>query len=521
MVDASENGRFWWEQRWFICFLLLLSVLPLLWPTFPPLNDLTGHMGRYRVQLDLASDPGLQQFYDFKWSLILNLGADVLMEVFGPIFGVELATKLIVILTMLVTVSGLLWMAKEIHGRIPPTAMLSIPFLYGHVTSFGFLNYMLSMGLAFNLFALWLYFDRTGRHYLRTWVMIPASFILAIVHIYGWGVLGLLIFGFEFNKQRESGAPLVSGLFQAGIRCLPLAGPALMLLFWRTGPVESTKENVWFDVFWKYYWVMMSLRDRWDLFDRISILIVCIIVLRVAFAKTLGFARQLHVGMQLLAAAFVIIPFSLLSSAYADMRLASFLFMIAMVSILWPKNMTRQQVGWIGLAALSFCFIRISSNVASYALYDREMKRELAALDHIPKHARLFSMVEFDCEFTWFEARKEHLPSLALVRNRAYANDQWAAAGAQLIRSKIDAPDYAIDGSQFASKRHCLSYRNTEINHRMQNIPRDAFDYVWLIEVPPYDEKSLSGMTQIWKDGQSAVYRIDHKGVAARPPARP
>ena len=51
---SGPAPRAFWERRDFVLAIILLSVLPLLWPDVPPLLDLPGHMGRYRVQLDLA-----------------------------------------------------------------------------------------------------------------------------------------------------------------------------------------------------------------------------------------------------------------------------------------------------------------------------------------------------------------------------------------------------------------------------------------------------------------------------------
>ena len=48
----------------FVVALMALSTIPLLYPANPPLVDLFGHMGRYRVQLDLGTSPLLQRFYD-------------------------------------------------------------------------------------------------------------------------------------------------------------------------------------------------------------------------------------------------------------------------------------------------------------------------------------------------------------------------------------------------------------------------------------------------------------------------
>ena len=53
----------WWETRWFAFALMVAMAVPLLWPVTPPLTDLIGHMGRYRVELDGAVSPSLRQFY--------------------------------------------------------------------------------------------------------------------------------------------------------------------------------------------------------------------------------------------------------------------------------------------------------------------------------------------------------------------------------------------------------------------------------------------------------------------------
>ena len=47
----------WWQTRRFVVAMALLAMVPLLWPDIPPLVDLPGHMGRYRVQLDLHTYP--------------------------------------------------------------------------------------------------------------------------------------------------------------------------------------------------------------------------------------------------------------------------------------------------------------------------------------------------------------------------------------------------------------------------------------------------------------------------------
>src|SRR5205085_8051388 len=110
------------ESRLCLALVVLATMLPPLYPPVPPLVDLLGHMGRYRVELDLNHSPWLQQYYDYHWALIGNLGVDVLVRLLAPLLGMEPAVKLIVLAIPPLTAIGFLWVASEVHGRVPPTA---------------------------------------------------------------------------------------------------------------------------------------------------------------------------------------------------------------------------------------------------------------------------------------------------------------------------------------------------------------------------------------------------------------
>ena len=168
MFEVADNQPVpWWASRQLVLAAILLSAVPLLYPHTPPLVDLMGHMGRYRVQLDIGQSPWLRDYYGFHWAAIGNLGVDLLVMPLGRLLGLELAVKLIVLAIPPMTVAGFLWVAREVHGRIPPTAYFARPFAYGHPFLFGFVNFALSMALALLAFALWLRLGRLGETKLR------------------------------------------------------------------------------------------------------------------------------------------------------------------------------------------------------------------------------------------------------------------------------------------------------------------------------------------------------------------
>ena len=67
-----------------LALVVLATAMPLLYPPVPPLVDLLGHMGRYRVELDLDHSPWLQRYYDYHWAAIGNLGVDLLVDPARP-----------------------------------------------------------------------------------------------------------------------------------------------------------------------------------------------------------------------------------------------------------------------------------------------------------------------------------------------------------------------------------------------------------------------------------------------------
>ncbi|MFX8168691.1 hypothetical protein ABTL13_19890, partial [Acinetobacter baumannii] len=71
-------------------------------------------MGRYREQLSRDAYPWLSDWYNFSWQLIGNLGIDILIIPLAKLFGLELAVKLIVMTIPALTVTGFLWIAREV-----------------------------------------------------------------------------------------------------------------------------------------------------------------------------------------------------------------------------------------------------------------------------------------------------------------------------------------------------------------------------------------------------------------------
>jgi hypothetical protein len=499
--------RQFWEHPAVLAALVLASALPLLWPDVPPLLDLPGHIGRYRVQLDLSGSPVLQHFYGFKWMLIGNLGVDLLVEMLAPLIGLEPAVKVIVLLIPALAAAGLLWVAYEVHGRVPPTVLFALPFVYNFPFLFGFVNFALAMALALNGFALWLRLGRLERTWLRACLFVPLSALLWLVHAFGWGTLGVLAFSAELVRQYDRGRNVVSAGFFSGLHCLALAPPIALVLLWRSESSGSTKD--WFNWERKWDWLTMVLRDRWQLLDMLSLGLVCAVLLFALFSRKLTYSRNLAASVLFLALVYVLLPRVVFGSAYADMRLAPYLFAIALVAVRFSDRSGPRFVAMFGAAGMAFFAGRTAATTTSMWLYDRSYDRELAALEHVPAGARMVSFVGRRCVEPWAMSRLLHLPGLAISRRRAFSNDQWVMTGAQLLTVHYwpGAP-FLRDPSQVVTARPCRREAWRTMNWALSSFPRTGFDYVWLIQPPPYDPLLTTGLQPVWRSGPSVLYRV-------------
>jgi hypothetical protein len=506
----------WWQTRTTVALLALLAILPLLWPTIPPLVDLPGHMGRYRIQLDYDYSARLRDFYSFKWALIGNLGVDLLMMPLAKIFGLELATKLIVISIPAMTVVGLLWIAREVHGEVPPTAMFALPLAYGHPFMFGFVNFALAMALALLAFALWLRLARRGRLRLRAALFVVIGPILWITHTFGWGTLGVLAFSAELIRQHDRGGAWPRAIIWAGVHCLSLAPPILLMLAWRSGHVGGQTAD-WFNWDAKVQWLIMTLRDRWQGWDVGAVILLGLLPIAAVLYRGLELSRNLAASAAFLIFVFILLPRIVFGSAYADMRLTPYMLAIAVIAIRPRPEASLAVMKGLGIAAFAFFAARIGGNTLSLYEIARAQNRSLIALEHVPVGARLVTFAGHTCVMPWALNRNWHLPAIAIVRREAYSNDQWDMAGAQLMRPiKVDAGYFRHDPSQVVIAGRCRN-KWRSLDWSLANLPRAAFDYIWLIEPPAFDPAGLRGTTRIWSDGRNALYRIDDRAMTPAP----
>jgi hypothetical protein len=285
--------------------------------------------------------------------------------------------------------------------------------------------------------------------------------------------------------------------------------PVLLMLAWRSGSVGGTTAD-YFNWESKWLWILSALRDRWKMFDIASVVVVGLVLLEALRNRKVEYSRNLAASAIVLLLMFALLPRIIFGSAYADMRLVPYMIAVGVLAIRFRPGASLRYTKIMLAAGLVFFLVRTAAGTVSFWMYDRTYDRELQALDHVPTGARLVSFVGEICGNRWRMTRLHHLPGLAIVRREAFSNEQWVMAGAQLLRVRYrEGLPFVRDPSQIVTTKMCRGEIYRPVNQAIAQVPRDAFDYVWIINSPPLDPRVAGDLRPIWRSGGSVLFRIE------------
>jgi len=121
----------------------------------------------------------------------------------------------------------------------------------------------------------------------------------------------------------------------------------------------------------------------------------------------------------------------------------------------------------------------------------------------------VISLTGMTCGEYWPLLRNAHLGAMVIVRRDGFSNDQWLLEGINLLDLKYTAAGYfAADPSQLVRPNRCVERLHRQIDDSLAALPRNDFDYVWLIDVPPYNPKLVADLQLVWRGRGSALYRL-------------
>jgi len=464
--------------------LALLAALPALVARYPQMTDYPAHLARWYVMLDYGQNPVLARFYGFRMAWSGNLGADLLMFPMNALFGLETGGRLIVIMIPMLTGLGLIAAEKALRGRIGIGAVLAMATIWSPALLMGFLNFTLSVALALFAFALWI---RMAGHKWRDAVFVPIGLIVWLCHQSGWGVLGVMIFAYEWRVRGK--------FISAGLATFPLWLPIVPTLLAGSQAPGSLNYGPrvlvvkWIE--WK-----TALRDQIQWLDIASaILFIAMPFVALALKRLDG---RLGWSALFIAVLALVIPRHLGGGDYADYRLIGVALMLGALAIDWRPP------AWVmPIAALPFA-LRLVVTSLSWHAHSADVSQMLGALDHVPRGARVASAVR-EPMGGWETFLFGHVGCYSTVRRDALTNAHFAIPGVHMLELKEPGWNYTDPSQRFMVRGRKQVDLSTFA-------PARGADFLWYFgDVEP----------KAMPVGAQVIYRTPHSFLARLQPVVP
>jgi hypothetical protein len=108
----------------------------------------------------------------------------------------------------------------------------------------------------------------------------------------------------------------------------------------------------------------------------------------------------------------------------------------------------------------------------------------------------------------------DHLAEMAIVRRDAFVNGQWISIPMLKIH-RPDAAGFTTSPSDQLRSKECPERAGYTLDFVLRRLPRAAFDYLWLVNLPSPRWPSDPGLTPVWHGpGNGILYRISKPGQA-------
>lgn len=223
--------------------IFITALIPIFATPILPLIDFYNHLARYFVLAHIGESDFLKLYYAENWSILPNIGMDVigtgLLKIFPPL----VAAKLLAITILFTIYSGVIFLNHRLTGGWSwIVAILTVPLLYSYIFTWGFANFLLGLGLTFWAAGWWL----TWRH--RLTIATPIACALAIIifltHGLAFALYGLLLGSLEigfflFGGDRRIG----KAAKQFAALALQAVAPAALFVLTTTAKSEEGITN--------------------------------------------------------------------------------------------------------------------------------------------------------------------------------------------------------------------------------------------------------------------------------------
>src|SRR5260221_11710635 len=137
--------------------LFVASILPALSVEIPVMVDYVNHLARMYLLVDAAAGRP-NPAYEIDWRLYPNLPVDIIVPVMARFVSVESATRLFLLASQTLVVSGAIALEIEVRGRHQLSCFAALIALYSLPLLWGLTNFEFGCGVALWAIGFWIHY---------------------------------------------------------------------------------------------------------------------------------------------------------------------------------------------------------------------------------------------------------------------------------------------------------------------------------------------------------------------------
>jgi len=488
---------------------ILFSIVPVIWFSHLPLVDYPNHLAALQIRKTISSNIYLARFYEFRWIFTPYLGLDLLATPFLPFFSVDIAGRIVIILAFVMIYVGAILLDRQLNPKNWGLSIFAGIFLYNGAFKWGFINYIIGIGLAIIAFWIWVrYRDKIIGVSIVLFTVLGG--IVCLMHLYAFAIYGVCVAGYEcsvFWEKLRIERQLRMSLFKIPLRAAVSFLVPLLAVIWLSPMSSSHGPMVWggpweAPTFWdslvrsKAEALASPIYFKYSAEKPLVFAMFAILVWALA-TRTLVVNSRMVIPLAAFGVIFMVIPSELLGAGLVDYRLPSGVAFFAWASLGWGET-SRARINVVGLLLVFCLIVRVGSVLSTWQPAQAIIEEYDTALQSVPPGSRLLYIMD---DSGWTNPPLVFVPVLVAAKQGVFVpytftDDGWMMPGIQLLKLMPGYRDYSDTRDAIYS---------------INNIAR--FDYLLEIRNPQVKMPTGISLNEVARGQTFTLYRIDQDGT--------
>lgn len=483
----------WWSACGATALILLF---PLFLVDVPPLLDYPNHLARMHVLAFGEHDAFLSRMYEQHWSIIPNLAIDLVMPAMLKVMPIYVAGRIVLAATLLLPLIGVLVYHRVAFGVRSYWPLAAALTAYNSLFLFGFMNFLLALGMALLVAAAWLRWRDRHPIWITAFGAL-ATVAIFFMHLFGLVFLAVLLGSEELANFRwpnqTNGVSWSALLRRAAMGVIAFAPPVVLYFL---APLNELGGEMTFRPLWhKLYSLVepfMVYDGAWDVLTGGVFLAGIYLACRF---RHMRIAPGTTLALLVLFVAYLCSPFVMKQTGFIDARFPIMLGLLLFAGLLPVTLPPRVSLIIGGVLALLF-LARTASLAEVWYDHNRDLadfRRVIAAVEP-GSRVLVVDVDETDAPDYWttvprgrhipyFMRLDYHLPALLTIERHAFFPYLFTVAAKQPLTVRPPFDKIAIPEGLPPS------WQSLVVGHRVHSdVPtpyldnwQSNFDYVLLL----------------------------------------